>query len=143
METILLIAVVVALLGLAGSTAVVGRVVLTRINERPPPVAEPVRIKWTDQDLADMSHRIDHLQEAVAEGITKVTRNENRIAKTVTSARRLVREAGLEHAGIEAEFEELQPPDGEGIEPMPAMPEQVEEGKTVRIPGGNLTIGVA
>jgi len=140
MESVALSAAVLAVAGalIAALWRAVG--VLTRNFDHPAPVAEVVRIKWTDQDFADLSHRIDHLQEAVAEGITKVTRNENRIAKTVTAARRLVREAGLEHPGIEAEHEELFPADDDRIEALPPMPEQVEGIRQIRIPGGNLNM---
>jgi len=142
MNVILSISIVALTSALIAALFVAVRVV-SRSFDRPRAVAEPVAARWTDQDFADMSHRIDHLSEAVAEGITKVSRNENRIQKTVTSARRLVREAGLEHAGIEAEYEELQPRDAEAEQALPPLPEEVEATRTVRIPGGELTIGVA
>jgi len=87
--------------------------------------------------------RLDKLTLAVSDGIERVHRAESRIQKTVSAARRLVREAGLEHAGIEAEYEELRPADAEGVEPLPAVPEQVAETRTIRIPGGELKIGAA
>jgi len=107
--------------------------------EPPPPAAEPI----TTSRLRDLELEMERLQEAVAHGITQVSRNENRIQKTVTSARRLVREAGLEHAGVEAEYEELQSRDGEAVEALPAMPEEVGQTRTIRVPGGHLTIGAA
>jgi len=143
METILLTTVVIALLGLAASTAVVGRIVLSHKNEQPIPAAEPESPKHFAEDIGDLNARMDRLTNAVADGIERVSRSENRIQKTVTSARRLVREAGLEHAGVEAEFEELQPPDAEGIQPLPPMPPEVEETRVVRFPGGELEIGAA
>jgi len=93
--------------------------------------------------LSELSDRIDTLTLAVDEGIRRVDRAENRIQKTVTSARRLVRDAGLEHAGIEAEYEELQPRDAEPSEGLPAVPAAVAETRILRIPGGQLEIGAA
>lgn len=140
---ILLAAVVLALLVVAGSTAVVGRVVLTRISERPvtapPPQPPPLRDDWR----SEIEQEIKSLTLAVAEGIERVSRAENRIQKTVTSARRQVREAGIEHAGIEAEFAELQPPDEEEVEPLQPLFQGMDGGRTVRIPGGTLEIGEA
>jgi len=81
------------------------------------------------------------LRVAVSEGIAGYNRHEKRVQKTVSSARRLVREAGLEHAGIEAEHAELQQGDDETVEPLPAMPEEVAGGRTVRVAGGHLQIG--
>jgi len=136
----------IAGLVLAGALAVASwRVVgvLSHKIDRPPPAAEPIDEAKLNRVLVDINDRVDRLTEAVAEGITKVTRNENRIQKTVTSARRLVREAGLEHAGVEAEYEELQPTHDEGGEPLPPMPEEVEAPRAVRIPGGHLEIGAA
>jgi len=99
------------------------------------------------RDLDELGTRIqadlDRLTLAVSEGIARTDRSEKRIQKTVTSARRLVRENGLEHAGIEAEFAELQPPDAEGSEPLPALPEEMAVTRTIRIPGGHLEIGAA
>lgn len=83
------------------------------------------------------------LKLAVDEGIRRVDRAENRIQKTVTSARRLVRENGLEHAGIEAEYSELQSGDDEVVQPLPPLPARVAGTRTVRIPGGRLEIGAA
>jgi len=113
---------------------------------RPEPVTDWSNIR---EGISLQTARIDANERAIAdlllavdEGIKRVDRAENRVQKTVTSARRLIREAGLEHAGIEAEFAELHPSDGEGIEPLPPMPELVEDARTIRIPGGNLTLGV-
>lgn len=80
---------------------------------------------------------------AVAEGIERVTRAEKRIQKQVTGARRLVREAGLEHPGIEAEFAELESRDAEAGQELPPVPTPLEERRAVRIPGGHLEIGAA
>jgi len=77
--------------------------------------------------VAENSTRIDELLIAVDEGIKGVARAENRVQKTVSRARRLLRESGLEHAGLEAEALELREADEErSPEPeLPAMPEPV------------------
>jgi len=72
---------------------------------------------------------IQELRLAVAEGITNVRRAEKRVAKTVQGARRLVRESGLEHPGLEAEAEELRErdePPGEEDE-LPTVQADMEE----------------
>ena len=112
----------------------------SRIDPVTPP-AEPKEAPAYWKLIAELEARVDKLTFAVSDGIERVSRAENRIQKTVTSARRLVREAGLEHAGIEAESEELQPPDGEGVEPLPPVPAEVGEARTIQIPGGTLSIG--
>jgi len=138
---ILVSVMIAALLTVAGATVYVGRVVIaSRIDPLPAPAEVPATPDWLD-DVGELNARVDRLTNAVADGIERVARSENRIQKTVTSARRLVREAGLEHAGIEAEHAQLQPPDDPGVEPLPALPEEMEEARTVRIPGGRLQIG--
>ena len=112
----------------------------SRIDPVTPP-AEPKEAPAYWKLIAELEARVDKLTFAVSDGIERVSRAESRIRKTVTSARRLVREAGLEHAGIEAECEGLQPADVEGIEPLPPVPTEVGEARTVRIPGGTLSIG--
>jgi len=82
------------------------------------------------QKTADLTIALD-------EGIKGYKRAENRIQKTVVSARRLIRENGLEHAGIEAEYEELRERDGEAS-PEPELPPllaPVEEHQETGIPG--------
>ncbi len=140
---ILLAVGILALVTFTGSLVYVARVVVSYITDSSGTVAESMGTIEVAHRLDKQDARIDRLTEAVAEGIVKVTRNENRIQKTVTSARRLVREAGLEHAGIEAEYEELQRGNDDPIEPMPALPEEVEAIRIVRIPGGSLEIGAA
>jgi len=134
-----------ALVALAVSAAWAARALSYR-NDPAPLVAERLvtmeEIHRLDTAVAFNDEAIAKLTLAVSDGIERVSRAENRISKTVTSARRLVRENGLEHAGIEAEFEELQSRDAEAIEPLPAMPEQVGETRTVRVPGGTIEVGV-
>jgi len=89
--------------------------------------------------LDELTGRIDALTLAVAEGIKGYKRAENRVQKTVTSARRLVRESGLEHAGIEAEYDELQSRDDEPVhvsEVLPLLPE-MESDPPTHIPWPN------
>jgi len=107
------------------------------------PRVDPRVLKKMSTDIGDIFHRLDNLTLSVSDGIERVHRAESRISKTVTSARRLVRESGLEHAGIEAEAEQLRPDDDEGIEPLLSLPQEVEEARTIRVPGGHLTIGAA
>jgi len=85
----------------------------------------------------ELERRIDQLTQAVAEGIERVDRAEKRIRKSVTSARKLVRENGLEHPAIEAEYEELRERDAEPIEggELQLVPEPVEEDRKTGIPG--------
>jgi len=121
--------------------------VLSRRIDTAQPVPVPVETRTeadphTDE-LREIQARLDTLSLAVEDGITRIHRAESRIQKTVTSARRLVREAGLEHAGVEAEYEELRTPDAERVEPLPAVSEPVAEARTIRIPGGELKLGVA
>ncbi len=109
-------------------------------------------VDWSNirEGISQQTSRIDALETdlerqklALSEGIERVARSENRIQKTVTSARRLVRDAGLEHAAIDAEHAELQPPDADGGQPLPTMPAQMAATRTLRVPGGQLEIGAA
>lgn len=81
-----------------------------------------------DKRVADNSAAIANLVVAVSDGIAHVKRHEVRVAKQVTGARRLLRENGLEHPGLEAEHEELRERDGEGSEQeeVLALPAPVE-----------------
>ena len=150
MGGMLTVALSVAVLAIAGaSIAALWRAVgvLTPMITRPELAAH---LTPTVGDLAEIKVQLDELKAeqgrltiAISEGIARVDRHEKRIQKTVTSARRLVRDAGLEHAGIEAEHSELQPPDADGNDPLPALPEQVEATRIIRFPGGSLEIGAA
>jgi len=129
-----------ALVALAGTLAWVARA-LSYNNERPAPVADLSPITKGLLELAaevDRNReRIENLQLAVDVGIKEVNRVKSRIEKTVTHARRLAREAGVEHAGIEAEYEELRAGDDEVIEAEPLralLPDVVPLGRT-GIPG--------
>lgn len=148
MGTALLVAAVLALLAITGMTAVIGRVVLTRIKELAPPPAHPIATSVTQRDLDLITTRfhaeVESLRFAIAEGIERTDRAEKRVQKTVAGARRLVREAGIEHAPLEAEVAQLQSrnDEGGGERELPAVPEGVAPTRTIRIPGGELSIGV-
>jgi len=142
-----LLAVAILALTASGLTVYVVRVVVSsRIDQHQ---LSPER-SMTSYEFAELKTRVDknwaeiqRMVLAVSEGIARVDRAENRIQKTVTSARRLVRDAGLEHAGIEAEYAELQPSDDEGVVSLSAMPEEMASTRTVRVPGGSLEVGAA
>ena len=57
--------------------------------------------------LDDLSARIDHQNLAIAEGIERVTRAENRINNTVQRARKELRKRGVTDEGLEAEDAEI------------------------------------
>jgi len=135
-----LVVLVIALLGATGGNVVLARAVLRPKNAPVTTVPYPVPTEDLDLRMHTLTDDMARLTIAVSEGIARVDRHEKRVQKTVTSARRLVREAGLEHAGIEAESEELQSAHDEGVEPLPAMPAQVAETRTIRIPGGHLEV---
>ena len=144
---ILLAVAVLALVMCVSILAYIARVILSyRIHSAPtvihPIDAGDVRALLLEETRARQAE-IEILRIAISEGIARVDRHEKRVQKTVTSARRLVRDSGVEHAGIEAEYAELEPANAEPIQPLPAMPEEVETTRVVRIPGGQLEIGVA
>jgi len=146
--SILLAVAALALAVCVGILAYVARAVVSYMSEAPATRKHPSvtfdNLRNLERRLDEFQIKIDDLTVAISEGIARVDRHEKRIRKTVTSARKLVRENGLEHAGIEAEYAELQPPDGAGIDhPLPTMPEEVDPPRTIRIPGGHLEIGAA
>jgi len=131
-----------SILALAAALIYTVRVV-SRISDQPPP--EDHRW-WTQQDLRDLmeildqnSKDIEGLTLALSEGILGYKRHEKRVQKTVTSARRLVSEAGLEHAGIEAEYEELRNGDDEPSrsDQVQLVPAEVARPTPTGIPGMN------
>jgi len=103
----------------------------------------------TTNDLAVANMRfhaeMETLTFAIAEGIERTVRSENRVAKTVASARRLLASHGLTHPGLEAEAAQLADRDEGRSEEgeLPEVPRMVGEARTVRIPGGRLEIGAA
>jgi len=134
---------VAAILALAALT--VSNIVAVRAFSRPSTNAREVT-DWSKirEGISQLISRVDanergikDLIVALDEGIKGFKRAENRVQKTVTSARRLVRENGLEHAGIEAEYEELrerdvQPSDSD---PVPPVRQEVEVFARSGIPG--------
>jgi len=141
----LLAVVILALATLSGLTVYVVRVVVSyRIDHRltvPDPSDHSRSLDRHEAEIITLRNGLADLVLAVDDGIRRVDRAESRIQKTVTSARRLVKESGLEHAGIEAEASELRDRDDERVEPLPAVPTPVESPRAVRIPGGTLQIG--
>jgi len=92
--------------------------------------------KWTKRKLRALRQEIYRQNLAIAEGIERVTRAEQRIKKTVTSAKKLVRDSGLHHPGLEAEIDELRERNGEGsggVE-VPQVREDVAPDPPVRLP---------
>jgi len=140
MITVTVVGIVVALAALVGSQIQLARVVSASI-ERPGtvldrPITDEVLLALRfDTDANRIA--IESLTLAVSDGIARVDRAENRISKTVTSARRLVREAGLEHAGIEAEYTELHDGDEPPSEPVevPKVQEDLGLHRPSGIPG--------
>jgi len=132
----LLAAGVTALVALSVSAFSATRAFL-RTSDRPEPVSDPDGLAALWKSLEGLEKRtLDSLVElklAVADGIMRVDRADKRIQKTVTSARRQLREAGLEHAGIEAEYEELHDGDDSGVEEQ--VPETVERDGPSGFPG--------
>lgn len=100
--------------------------------EKPVPGLEEIirKLALHDQEFAA-------LKLAVSDGILRVDRADKRIQKSVTGARRLLRENGLEHPALEAEFEELGGEDGTGSEEpeLQLMPSDVEPNQKTGIPG--------
>jgi len=120
--SLLLAVAILALLTFTLSLVYVGRAVVLRMNEPRPPGDDRVA---TDEIalLATRFHaEIESLRFAIAEGIERTDRAEKRVQKTVASARRLLRENGLEHAPLEAEAAELHERDGAGVDEQPVLP---------------------
>jgi len=133
---ILLAVAILALVSFTGSIVYVARAVVSYRNEPGPSAPHPEPTERVYREVTEMKGEIERMKFAVSEGIARVDRSEKRIQKTVTSARRQLREAGLEHAGIEAEHAELQSSNANGSEPLPIVPKQVGPTRTLRVPGG-------
>lgn len=71
--------------------------------------------------------KVSDLTLALAEGIQRVQRSENRVRHIVAGAKRELAEAGFSHPGVDAEATELRQLDGAASEEeeLPAMPESV------------------
>lgn len=140
--TALLAVAILALIVFTVSMVYAVRAAVSYMNDSSMTTQRPDSIVWCEAFEARTLDEFKRLKAAIAEGIERVERAEKRVQKTVASARRLVKANGLEHPGLEAEADELRERDGEGIEPLPAVPKEVEAVRTIRIPGGQLTLGV-
>lgn len=135
-----LVVVAAALLAQTASVVFAGRVVL-RSSERLHTVQHPqVTAEISTELRAELDAigvKIGDLRIAVSEGIAGYQRHEKRVQKTVAGARKLLREGGLEHAGLEAEVDELREFDAGGSEEeqLRLMPAQVEDRGRTGIPG--------
>jgi len=90
----------------------------------------------TTADIEDWNRQIASIREelasmtlAIAEGISRTDRAEKRVQKTVAAARRQLSAAGIEHAGLEAEHDELRERNDEPSGSSEVLPlfEKVEE----------------
>jgi len=134
--TLLAVVAIMALVVAAGSLLYAARAISRKVL-----LPNPVQTEYPQSDILMAIEKLEldleRLTLAVSDGIARNDRAEKRIQKTVTSARRFVRESGLEHAGIEAEYEELHEGDGE---PSPSgevrpVPQEVARVAPVGIPG--------
>lgn len=92
------------------------------LPEIPPPAPAD------DPRIAPLLARMDDLTTAVADGVLRVQRSENRIRAIVQGAKRELEAAGFDHAGVDAEARELRDIDGKtgDAEPVPTVPTLVE-----------------
>ena len=143
----LLVVVLAALLALTASVVWAGRVVL-RTTDQAAPVGHSTDtdaiVGRIESDLSDLRREMDalvtghaSLTVAVSEGITGYKRHEKRVQKTVAGARKLLRDVGIEHAGLEAENDEIREFDEAGSEDeqLRLMPAQVADRGRTGIPG--------
>jgi len=138
--TLLLVCLAALFVVLAWAT-VVGRAVLLSIDRS---LASAHR-EPTDASLDPFTQfavglraEMTTLTLAVGEGIARVERHEKRIQKTVSSARRLVADSGLEpHAALEAEAAEIRADhdDPRPPEEVPAVRESLDDDGPSGIPG--------
>jgi len=139
MEILLAVA-IMALLALSGSILWVGRVFSSNIAVREPvddrsDIVKRLFLLEAEADVYDV--RFESLTLAVSDGIARSDRAEKRVQRTVTTARRQIREAGLENAGIEAEFDQLRDSDADPIEEAQVLEvsESVAPNRNTGIPG--------
>ncbi len=103
---------------------------------------ERLESTWTEAleeiDGTPVEDKLERLTIAVAEGIAHVDRAERRVATTLRSAHSKFAKSGFEHAGVEAEIENLPDLDGEGSEDgqLRLMPEDVEVSGPDNSPSG-------
>ena len=107
---LLAVVVIMALVALTGSLLYVARALPPSVST-PEPVPDRFVTPSMLQEVVQLAEKnaaqINDLTLAVSDGIQRSDRAEKRVQKTISAARRLVRENGLEHAGLDAEHEEL------------------------------------
>lgn len=139
---LLAVVVIMALVALTGSLLYVARALPPSVST-PEPVPDrfvtPSMLHEITQLAEKNAAQIDDLRLAVSDGIQRSDRAEKRVQKTVSAARRLVRENGLEHAGLEAEHEELLERDDapSGVSEVLPLFKPVETPPPTGIPGMN------
>jgi len=137
---------VLSIVAILASLAVAGALVWTLAGlrgsfDRPPPVPDPSPTEGWWKSLEGLEDRtlaeLKRLTLAVEEGIERVQRAETRIAKTVKGARKLVADHGLEHAGLEAEADEIRERDEPASDPegVPPVRSVLEDDRPSGIPG--------
>jgi len=102
-------------------------------------VALAARQDVFENQLDLFEERLTQTRHAVAEGIERVERTENRIKATIQRAKKELADGGHESPGLDAEARELRLVDGAGGEErgVPALPEEVAEfaGEASSVPG--------
>jgi len=107
-------------------------------------IFDQLELPWTgpaevvdDPRIVVLEAMMRDLTVAVAEGVQRVQRSENRVRHIVAGARKELRDAGFEHPGVEAENTELREIDGALSEekPVPTVPPDVAQAAHSIIPG--------
>jgi len=106
-------------------------------------LAFAARLEDAVHDLKVLNDRIDHQNLAIAEGIERVTRAENRVNNTVQRARKELKKLGYVDSGLEAEDRELrlvdaERSDGGGVPEVPGAVGEADDAPST-IPG--ITVG--
>jgi len=112
------------------------------------PLTVPEALTPTLADLAllradheALQKRMDELTLAVADGIGRTERAESRIKNTVYRAKQKLAASGLSDPALDAEADDLPPSDGEGVAPVPAVQQSVEEATDVPSSVPGVTVG--
>lgn len=97
-------------------------------------VPQPYDDTWIKSKTVELWGTIEAIQKnvedqtlAIAEGIERVGRAEQRVAETVRRAKRRADEAGYEDPGVEAEVAELQRRDADGGDQLQLLQPGVED----------------
>jgi len=98
-------------------------------------LSEP-RPEGDDPKIAALETKVTDLTLALADGVQRVQRSENRVRAIVQGAKRELADAGFEHAGLEAEASQLEPVDGGSVGPeaMQLVQESVADAGEVASP---------